>query len=151
MTSRKLTFRSDAARALLLLAVALIAAIVAWQFPPGGKLSFGPAWLPLIAASVLAIAGIILVISTLLQRDEKMPQFIFRPLTAITLAMVLFAVALEPLGLAVAVALSAAITRLARTEGTILGALTFAAAASFISVALFVWLLGLPLRVLPWS
>lgn len=151
MTSRKLIFRSDTARALLLLAAALLAAIVAWRFPPGGRLSFGPAWLPLIAAGVLAAVGAILAVSTLLKRDEKLPPFVFRPLLAIALAMVLFAVTIEPLGLAAAVALAAAVTRLARSEGTVLGALIFAVAASFLSVALFVWLLGLPLKVLPWN
>ena len=151
MIPPRLSFRSDAARALLLLVVAVIAAVMAWRFPAGGRLSLGPAWLPLVAAGVLAIAGAILVASTLLKRDEPLPQFVFRPLVAVTLAFVLFAVTLEPLGLAIAVTLAAAVTRLARSEGAILGALLFAAAASFVSVALFIWLLGLPIKVLPWS
>ena len=80
-----------------------------------------------------------------------MPRFYARPIGVSLLAIVLFGIALQWLGLVAAVAVLVLVGAYAARDVRPLENLALAAVMIVFSVAVFVWLLGLPLPLWPTS
>ena len=78
-----------------------------------------------------------------------MPRFYARPIGVSLLAIVLFGIALQWLGLVAAVAVLVLVGAQASREVRPLETLALAAVMIAFSVGVFVWLLGLPLPLWP--
>ena len=82
---------------------------------------------------------------------EPVPRFYLRPIGVSLLGIVLFGVALQSLGLIAAVAVLVLVGAYAARDVRPLENLALAAVMIAFSVAVFVWLLGLPLPLWPTS
>jgi hypothetical protein len=80
---------------------------------------------------------------------EPVPRFYARPIGVSLLAIVLFGLALQWLGLMAAVAVLVVVGAYAARDVRPLENLALAAVMVLFSVAVFVWLLGLPLPLWP--
>jgi len=115
----------------------------------GAAGKMGPGYFPLLLGLVLAALGLLLIARSVVLEGEPLPRFHLVPLAVIALAVCLFGVLIEPLGLVVALAVLTVLSALAgpqfRTFETI--ALTIVLIA--FSIGVFAYALGLPLNLWP--
>ena len=133
------------------LVVALGFVLLASRYNYGSMHRMGPAMFPTLVCAILAMLGGVLVVRSFVLPGPKLDRFALRPLAVTVLAIALFGLALRALGLVIAVAILVLVgsyaTRVERPTSVIVSAGLLIA----FSVAVFVWLLGLPLPVWPTS
>jgi len=136
-----------------LIFVAIGAAFIALasQYRLGTMHRMGPAMFPILVGSVLAVLGAIIALRSFVLDGEGVPRFYARPIGVSLLAIVLFGVSLQWLGLVAAIAVLVLVGAYAAREVRPLETVALAAVMIVFSVAVFVWLLGLPLPLWPGS
>jgi hypothetical protein len=105
----------------------------------------GPAMFPMLVGALLALLGASIALRSFVLAGEAVPRFHARPIGVSLVAIVLFAIALQWLGLLAAVAVLVLVGAHAAREVRPLETIALAAAMMLFSAAVFVWLLGLPL------
>ena len=125
--------------------------LLAQQYRPGDMHRMGPAMFPTLVGALLAALGAILMLRACVFAGEPVPRFHLRPIGVTLLAIAVFGVALQFLGLVAAVAALVLIGGYAAREACALENILLAAGMSVFSAAVFVWLLGLPLPLWPSS
>jgi hypothetical protein len=125
--------------------------LFASQYRLGTMHRMGPAMFPILVGSVLAVLGAIIALRSFVLHGEPVPRFYARPIGVSLLAIVLFGVALQWLGLVAAIAVLVLVGAYAAREVRPLETVALAAVMIVFSVAVFVWLLGLPLPLWPGS
>jgi putative tricarboxylic transport membrane protein len=123
--------------------------LLASQYRLGTMHRMGPAMFPILVGSVLAVLGAIIALRSFVLDGEPVPRFYARPIGVSLLAIVLFGVALQWLGLVAAIAVLVLVGAYAAREVHRLETIALAAIMIVFSVAVFVWLLGLPLPLWP--
>jgi putative tricarboxylic transport membrane protein len=111
----------------------------------------GPAMFPILVGALLAVLGAIIALRSFVLDGEPVPRFYARPIGISLLAIVLFGAALQWLGLVAAVAVLVLVGAYAARDVRLLENVALAAVMILFSVAVFVWLLGLPLPLWPIS
>jgi hypothetical protein len=101
--------------------------------------------------ALLAALGAVIALRSFALDGGPVPRLYARPLGISLLAIVLFGIALQWLGLVAAVAVLVLVGGFAAREVRPLESLALAAVMVVFSVAVFVWLLGLPLPLWPTS
>jgi putative tricarboxylic transport membrane protein len=122
--------------------------LLAQQYRLGDMHRMGPAMFPTLVGALLAVLGAIIALRSFAFEGEPVPRFYLRPIGVSLLGIVLFGVALQWLGLIAAVAV---LVLVAARDVRPLENLALAAVMILFSVAVFVWLLGLPLPLWPTS
>jgi putative tricarboxylic transport membrane protein len=122
--------------------------LLAQQYRLGDMHRMGPAMFPTLVGALLAVLGAVIALRAFAFEGEPVPRFYLRPIGVSLLAIVLFGVALQWLGLIAAVAVLVLVGAAARDVRP-LENLALAAVMIAFSVAVFVWLLGLPLPLWP--
>lgn len=125
--------------------------LLAQEYRLGDMHRMGPALFPTLVGALLAALGALIALRAFALDGPPVPRFEARPILVSLLAIVLFAVALQWLGLVAAVAALVLIGANATRDVRLLDVLALAAAMVVFSVAVFVWLLGLPLPLWPTS
>ena len=125
--------------------------LLAQQYRLGDMHRMGPAMFPTLVGALLAVLGAIIALRSLAFEGEPVPRFYLRPIGVSLLGIVLFGVALQWLGLIAAVAVLVLVGAYAARGVRPLENLALAAVMIAFSVAVFVWLLGLPLPLWPTS
>jgi len=123
--------------------------LLAQQYRLGDMHRMGPAMFPTLVGALLAVLGVVIALRALAFLGEPVPRFYLRPIGVSVLAIVLFGVALQWLGLIAAVAVLVLVGAYAARDVRPLENLALAAVMIAFSVAVFVWLLGLPLPLWP--
>lgn len=140
----------DLAFAVFLIALGALAFSLASQLTMGSAAAMGPGYVPRGLAVIIMIYGAVLGVRALFSGALPFPSIELRPLLLLSAAVALFAVLLPVAGLAVTsfvVVLCAGYAAYdVRLRENVLAALVLAAFASI----LFVSVLGLPIKVLPW-
>ena len=134
---------------LFFLATALGFIGLARSYNLGDMHRMGPALFPIIIGTLLAGLGLLIAGRAFVIDGPPVPAFHFRPILISLLAMVLFGVALQWLGLVAAIAVLVFVGSLASTESRMLPTAALAAALIVFSVGVFVYLLGLPIPLWP--
>ena len=136
-----------------LIFVAIGAAFIALasQYRLGTMHRMGPAMFPILVGAVLAVLGAIIALRSFLLDGDPVPRFYARPIGVSLLAIVLFGVALQWLGLIAAIAVLVLLGAYSARDVRPLENVALAAVMIVFSVAVFVWLLGLPLPLWPGS
>ena len=136
-----------------LIFVAIGAAFIALasQYRLGTMHRMGPAMFPILVGALLALLGAVIALRSFALDGEPVSRFYARPLGVSLLAIVLFGAALQWLGLVAAVAVLVLVGAYASREVRLLENVALAAVMIVFSVAVFVWLLGLPLPLWPTS
>ena len=128
-------------------AAAAVLAAHGYSLGTAGKM--GPGYFPLALGLVLAALGIILIGRSIVLDGEPMPRIHVVPLAVMALAVCLFGVMIEPLGLVVSLAVLTVLTAWAGPQFRVAETVALAAVLIAFSAAVFVYALGLPLNVWP--
>ena len=123
--------------------------LLSQQYRLGDMHRMGPAMFPTLVGALLAALGVIIALRAFAFKGEPVPRFYLRPIGVSLLGIVLFGVALQWLGLIAAVAVLVLVGAYAARDVRPLENLALAAVMIAFSVAVFVWLLGLPLPLWP--
>jgi hypothetical protein len=109
----------------------------------------GPAMFPTLVGALLAALGAVLALRAFTLDGAPVTRFYARPIGVSLLAIVLFGIALQWLGLVAAIAVLVLVGAYAARDVRPLENLVLAAVMILFSIAVFVWLLGLPLPLFP--
>ena len=131
------------------IALALGFIVLAQQYRFGTMHRMGPALFPTLVGVLLAGLGAIIAARAFVLDGLPVPRFHARPLIVSLVAIVLFGLALQYLGLAAAVVVLVLAGAYAGRDVRPIETLALAAFLAVFSIAVFVWLLGLPLPVWP--
>ena len=123
----------------------------AQQYRLGDMHRMGPAMFPTLVGALLAALGLIIALRSFALDGAPVPRFEARPIGVSILAIVLFGLALQWLGLIAAVAALVLVGAYAARDVRLRDNLALAAVMVAFSVGVFVWLLGLPLPLWPGS
>jgi putative tricarboxylic transport membrane protein len=123
--------------------------LLAQQYRLGDLHRMGPAMFPTLVGTLLAALGAILALRAFAFDGTPVPRFYARPIGISLLAIVLFGIALQWLGLVAAIAALVLVGAYAARDVRPLENLALAVVMILFSVAVFVWLLGLPLPLWP--
>jgi hypothetical protein len=125
--------------------------LLAQEYRLGDMHRMGPALFPTLVGTLLAALGALIALRAFALDGPPVPRLEARPILMSLLAIVLFAIALQWVGLVAAVAVLVLIGANAARDVRLLDVLALAAGMIVFSVAVFVWLLGLLLPLWPTS
>jgi putative tricarboxylic transport membrane protein len=136
---------------LIFVAIGAAFILLAQQYRLGDMHRMGPGMFPTLVGALLVLLGAVIAGRAFVLDGEAVPRLYARPLGISLLAIVLFGMALQWLGLIAAVAVLVIVGAYAARDVRPLENLALAAVMVLFSVAVFVWLLGLPLPLWPTS
>jgi len=119
------------------------------QYNMGNMHRMGPALFPTLVGTLLAGLGLVMALRSFAIDGPPVPRFHARPILISMIAIVLFGVALQNSGLVAAVTALVIVGAVASSESRVLETIGLTIALIVFSVAVFVWLLGLPIPL--WS
>lgn len=134
---------------LLLVSVSICAIWLVSDLDIGSAREMGPAYFPLMVASILAAMGVFMMGKGLFVTGDTVRHFELRPLFFLLLSFVAFGVLIEPAGLVIAILVQVGIAHFASSETRPVESLLFAVGLAVLSAVLFVYLLGIPVELLP--
>ncbi|CDN58247.1 Tripartite tricarboxylate transporter TctB family (plasmid) [Neorhizobium galegae bv. officinalis bv. officinalis str. HAMBI 1141] len=122
-------------------------AVMAASYPFGTSSRMGPGYFPVIVSSLLVLTGILVLFRSRLTLGA-IPEIGWKPIVVVSLAILIFGLVVEPLGLPIAVFLLTVVSA-TTSEKFRLDWRAFAGAAAFAAFCsvLFVELLGLPVPI----
>lgn len=128
----------------MLIATGAATVIIARNYAFGTTLRMGPGYFPTVLGGILILFGLYLVVSGLRSTDEIQGSWPLRAMIVLPLALVLFGVLMTHAGFLPALLVLIFGSALAGPQFRLVEVLLLSAALSVVSVALFVWGLGLP-------
>ena len=134
---------------LIFIAIGLAFILLATNYRIGDMHRMGPAMFPTLVGALLAVLGAVITARSFVLGGEPVPPFHARPIGVSLIAIVLFGVALRWLGLVAAVAVVVLVGGYATRPVRLVENAVLAGVMVLFSVAVFVWLLGLPLPLWP--
>ena len=140
----------DAAGGLFLVAVAAFALWQGADLAAGTPNQMGPGMLPRGLAVLVGVCGVALVVESFLTDGVGLERWHIRGPLFILGAAVAFALAVRPLGLAVAGPLAVIIGAFASRDTRLVETLIFGIAITAFCIGLFKFMLSLPIPVAPW-
>jgi Tripartite tricarboxylate transporter TctB family len=134
-----------------LLCVAVAGAFIAQArgYSMGTAIRMGPGYFPTLLAYALAGVGVILIARSFYLTGERVPRLHLFPLAVLVVAIMIFGALINWLGLVVVGAMVAVVGARAGPEFRTKEVVALAAVLVAFSVAVFVYALGLPLKVWP--
>jgi|SRR5712691_480224 len=134
---------------LLFIAVAVFFIALATRYRFGTPERIGPAFFPIMVGLLLAALGAIIAGRSLVLDGPPIEHMHLPPLLVTIAAVVLFGIAFGWLGLVAAIVVLVIVGSYADRSARLIESAALAAVLAVFSVAVFVWLLGLPLPVWP--
>ena len=129
---------------LLLIAIGAGAIFVARNYPFGTALRMGPGFFPVVLGGLLIAFGLAVLAIGLRKGESMTGSWSLRALIILPLSLILFGLLMEYAGFVPAMLVLIFGSATASTEFRFLEVLLFAAGLTALSVAVFVWALGLP-------
>ena len=146
---RAVRLTRDIVAGYLLVGLAFIAYVAASGLPNVDGTNVGPGMLPKATALLIGAVGVIVLITGLLPGAARLDSFAIRGPLFVLGAVVLFAATVRTLGLAIAGPLAIVVSALADKESRLVEIVIFAAVLTVLSLALFKWVLRLPIPLAP--
>ncbi len=134
---------------LLFIAVAVFFIVLATRYRFGTPERIGPAFFPIMVGLLLAALGAIIAGRSLVLDGPPIEHMHLPPLLVTIAAVVLFGIAFGWLGLVAAIVVLVIVGSYADRSARLIESAALAAVLAVFSVAVFVWVLGLPLPVWP--
>ena len=128
---------------------AVVAVLAARGYSLGSAGRMGPGYFPLLLGLVLGSLGALLIGRSLVLDGEPVPRLHVVPLAIIAVAVCLFGLAIEPLGLVVSLAILVVLSAWAGPQFRLIETMALALALIVFSVGVFVYALGLTLNTWP--
>ena len=145
--------RADVLSGLLFIALAAIGLWISRDYPVGTALRMGTGYVPRLLCWILLGLGVLVMLQGLRDRsrggqlDETPP--VWRSIVFITASLLVFAFAIQPLGVVIAIALLTLVGSFAGREGRPLEIASTTVMLIAITLVIFVWGVGLPIPVWP--
>jgi putative tricarboxylic transport membrane protein len=133
------------------LALAAVAAFALWAsrgLSQGRLAAMGPGMMPRATAVLVGLVGLLIAVNAFFTPGPRLERWSIRGPLFVCLALVAFAITIRSMGLVVAGPLVAVISSAASPETRIKEILIFGIAVTIFSIALFKYLLNLPIPVL---
>jgi hypothetical protein len=134
---------------IMFLAFAAVALLAAHGYALGAAGRMGPGYFPMLLGGVLGLLGIILVVRSFAIDGEPVTRLHLLPLVVIAIAVCLFGLLIERLGLVISLVAVTIVSALAGRESRPVEYTALALALAAFSVGVFVYALRLPLPVWP--
>jgi hypothetical protein len=141
----------DLATGLLFLLVGFGAYWIGADYNMGTAQRPGTGVLPRILSICLMGSGLLLWGKALLFDGPRLGHWAWRPLVMITLATIAFAFLIDPFGIVVAMLVSMTLAALGTPETRWREFAAFMAIMIVLGLGMFIYGLGMPIKVLPWS
>ena len=151
MTAQK--SMKDLLSGLIFISIGLAFAYAALSYDLGTAFRMGPGYFPIILAGLLVLLGAIILIQSLASGPDETPigGVPWLALILIMGGLIFFGFTVRGLGLVPALFVTTFVSAISSKQTGVVGALLIAAFLTVISVVIFVWSLGLPLRLFgPW-
>jgi putative tricarboxylic transport membrane protein len=129
---------------LLLIAIGAAAMFMARNYGFGTALRMGPGFFPILLGGLLIVFGVYMLANGLRQPEKIAGSWSPRALVILPLSLILFGVLMEHGGFAPAMLVLIFGSATASTEFKLVEVLLFSVGLTALSVAVFVWALGLP-------
>jgi uncharacterized membrane protein len=129
---------------LMLIGIGGAAMLIARNYPFGTALRMGPGYFPIILGALLIVFGLAILAYGLRSREKIAGSWSLRALIVLPLSLVLFGVLMEHAGFIPAMMVLIFGSATASTEFKFVEILLFSIGLTVLSVAVFVWGLGLP-------
>lgn len=139
----------DAVAGILFLAFGGILGYNALKLDLGTASRMGPGYVPALLAGLLLLLGLIILAGACRYDGPALPRGEWKGLALVTAAVAVFGATVEPLGFLVAVVLASVLCVLASRPFRPLASALLVAGLVLFCVAVFVWGLGMPVRLLP--
>ena len=140
----------DAGAGLFLMALAVFAVWQSSDLTIGTLRQLGPGMLPRTLAYVTGLCGLIIFINAFLRDGAGLERWSLRGPVFVLGAIIAFGLTVRPLGLAVAGPLVIVIAGFASRETRLVESLIFSVVITAFCLALFKYILTLPIPVAPW-
>ncbi len=130
-----------------------IAAAIVWfgrDLPMGVGTRLGPGYVPRVLGILIGLLGIIIFVRALARHGERISPSNLKGVALILGAILLFTLLLPRLGLAVASVVLLFISSIAAPDFRIWQSVLFTICLTAASAMLFVWGLGMNVRIMPW-
>jgi putative tricarboxylic transport membrane protein len=142
--------RQDFVGGLAIIAVAAFAYWLSSGLPGGAGGGMGPGTLPKGLSALLGVLGLLLLANSVFGKGSRLARWSIRGPLFILGSLVVFGLAVRPLGLAVAGPLAIAICALASDETRWGETAVFGVLMTAFCIGLFKFALGLPIPLAPW-
>lgn len=136
---------------LIFFAAGVFAVVIGRDYSLGSATRMGPGYFPALLGWMLTILGAIIALRSLAVDGPTVGRIGFRPLSLILASMLAFAGLLEIAGVVIATIALITIGCLATAESRVRDSVPLTIAMIAVALGLFVYGLGLPLKVWPWS
>ena len=136
---------------LIFIVVGVAALLIGRDYSLGTTTRMGPGYFPALLGGLLTLLGLIISLRSLLSDGPAVGHIGFRPLVLILASMLAFAGLLEPAGLVIATAALIAIGCLGSAESRARDVIVLSIALIAVALGLFVYGLGLPMKIWPGS
>jgi hypothetical protein len=134
---------------LMFLAFGVGFVVVARNYSMGTAVRMGPSYFPTVLGGILALLGVVIFLRSFVIHPEKVGRFHLKPLLIVLVAIVLFALALKPLGLVIATLIVVGVGAFASHEFSLKATIVLAVILAVFAVVVFYYGLGLPFNIWP--
>ena len=121
------------------------------NYPMGTPARLGSGVFPMLLCWGLVGIGAIVFIKGLLTDGPRLTPWAWRPVLLITLAAVCFSLLIEPAGLVATMLVTMALGALAGNGHRLKELAIFVPVMIVMAVGIFIWGLGMPIKVFPWG
>jgi putative tricarboxylic transport membrane protein len=139
----------DFAAGLFFLAIASFALWVAWGYPVGTAVRMSSGYFPRLLCLLLLVIGAFVSLRALAVDGPAITRVRLRPVLFVTVAVVVFAYAIQTLGVVLATILLTVTGGYASPRVRFIEMLAAGIVLSVLVIAIFVWGIGLPIPVWP--
>ena len=129
---------------LMLIGIGAAAIVLARDYPFGTALRMGPGYFPIVLGGLLIVFGLYVLASGLRRAEAMAGSWSLRALVVLPLSLVLFGLLMDHGGFVPAMIVLIFASATASTEFRFVEVLLFSVGLTALSVAVFVWALGLP-------
>ena len=141
----------DIATGLLFVLIGLGAYWIGADYGMGTAQRPGTGVLPRILAVCLMGSGLLLWIKAFVVEGSGLGHWAWRPMIMVTLATIAFALLIDPAGIVVAMVVSMTLAALGTPETRWREFVVFSLIMLAMGLGMFIYGLGMPIKVLPWS
>ncbi len=141
--------QQDFAAGLLFVAIACFALWIAWDYPTGTAVRMSSGYFPACSACRCCCSALFVTLRALAVDGPAMTPVRLRPLVLVTAAIVVFAYAIQTLGVVIATMLLVVIGGYASPRVRLIEMIAAGVVLAGLTIAIFVWGIGLAIPVWP--
>lgn len=144
------TVKVDAAAGIMAILFGAAVLAIGWTYPTGTATNMGPGYMPRVLGALTVVLGVILALRRT-GEDVGAGDIDGRAILGVLAGVLVFAGLIDTAGLPLAIFASVLVSSLARPGAQVKTTLVLALVVAAACTGLFVAILGLPMRLSPWT